>query len=55
MKIKLSRDTFVRLQKGAAVEVSDAEAKRLVSINCAEIVAEEETKPKAKATKKPRQ
>lgn len=46
MKIKLLRDTVVRFQSGTVIEVSDAEAKRLISLRNAEPV--KETKKPAK-------
>lgn len=55
MKIKLKRDTLVRHQSGTVLEVSDAEARRLIALGNAESVAEEEPKPKTTRTRKPRQ
>ena len=45
MKVKITINTFVRIEKGAEVEVSEAEAKRLMAIGC----AEEVKKPKKSA------
>lgn len=49
MKVKILRDTVIRMDKGAIVEVSDAEAKRLAAFGNAEPAAEEKAaKPAAK-------
>ena len=52
--VRALRDTIVRIQKGAVVEVSDLEAKRLAAFGNAELVVEEkQAAPKApKKTKK---
>lgn len=50
MKIELLHDTVVRFAKGAVLEVSDAEASRLIAFNNA--VRVEEKKTEAKTAKK---
>ena len=50
MKVKLTHDTIVRFAQGTVLEVSDAEASRLIAFNNA--VPVEEKKPAAKAAKK---
>ena len=50
MLVKILRNTVVRMEKGAVVDLPEEEAKRLAAFRNAEIVAEEKTaKP---ATKK---
>ncbi len=44
-KVKITRDTVVRFEAGAVLEVSDREAARLLAFKCAEPVVE----PKAEA------
>ena len=52
MKVELLHDTAVRFAKGTVLEVSDAEASRLIAFNNAvEVKAKAEAKP-AKAKKK---
>lgn len=50
MKVKLTNDTIVRFAKGTVLEVSDAEASRLIAFNNA--VKVEEKKSAAKPAKK---
>ena len=50
MKIKLTNDVAVRFAKGTVLEVSDAEASRLIAFNNA--VKVEEKKAAAKPAKK---
>jgi len=50
MKIELLHDTVVRFAKGTVLEVSDAEASRLIAFNNA--VRVEEEKAEAKTAKK---
>lgn len=50
MKVKLTRDTAVKLLKGEVVEVTEQEARRLVAFRLAEEV--KETKKKAAPKKK---
>lgn len=52
MKIKLTNDTVVRFAKGAVLEVSDAEASRLIALNNAVKVKEKAEAKPAKAKKK---
>lgn len=52
MTIELLRDTVVRFPKGAVIEVSDEEAKRLASLGNAKAVAKEEKKPAPKKAAK---
>lgn len=47
-KVEILRDTVVRMSKGAVVEVSDEEAKRLAAFGNAKIVTEKAAKPAAK-------
>lgn len=51
MKVKLTQDTLVRFAKETVLEVSDAEASRLIALNNAVEVKKAEAKP-AKKTKK---
>lgn len=39
-KVKITRDTVVRFEAGAVLEVSDREAARLLAFKCAEPVVE---------------
>ena len=50
MKVELLHDTAVRFVKGTVLEVSDAEASRLIAFNNA--VRVEEKKTEAKTAKK---
>lgn len=52
MKVKLTRDTQVRFAKDTVLEVSDAEASRLIAFNNAVEVKEAEAKPAKKKTVK---
>lgn len=53
MKVKLTNDTFVRFAKDTVLEVSDAEASRLIAFNNAVKVEEKKAEAKpAKAKKK---
>ena len=53
MKVKLTNDTFVRFAKDTVLEVSDAEASRLIAFNNAVRVEEKKAEAKpAKAKKK---
>lgn len=52
MTIELLRDTVVRFPKGAVIEVSDEEAKRLASLGNAKAVVKEEKKPAPKKAAK---
>lgn len=47
MKVKLTNDTVVRFAKGSVLEVSDAEASRLIALNNA-VKVEKESKAKKK-------
>ena len=53
MKVKLTNDTFVRFAKDTVLEVSDAEASRLIAFNNA--VKVEEKKAEAKPAKAKKQ
>lgn len=46
MKVKLTNDTFVRFAKGSVLEVSDAEASRLIALNNAVKVKASKAKKK---------
>lgn len=46
MRIRLTNNAAVRFDKGAVLDVSDAEASRLAAFNLAEMVAEEEEEKK---------
>ena len=50
MKVKLTHDTSVRYPMGTVLDLPEEEAKRLISLNNAEVMTEE--KPKKTATKK---
>ena len=39
-KVKITRDTVVRFEAGAVLEVSDVEGARLIAFKCAEPVVE---------------
>lgn len=54
MRIRLTNNAAVRFDKGAVLDVSDAEASRLAAFNLAEMVAEEEEKkpPRKRKAKK---
>lgn len=52
MKVKLTNDTIVRFARGTVLEVSDAEASRLISLNNAVKVKEKAEAKPAKAKKK---
>lgn len=51
MKVKLTHDTIVRFPAGAVLEVSEAEAKRLMALKNA-VPAEADKPAPAKKTKK---
>ena len=44
MKVEIKRDTIVRFSKGAVVEVSEAEGKRLIAFGNAAEVEEKKAK-----------
>lgn len=52
MKIELLHDTAVRFAKGTVLEVSDAEASRLIAFNNAVRVEEKKTEAKTAKEKK---
>lgn len=52
MKVKLTHDTLVRFAKDTVLEVSDAEASRLIAFNNAVEVKAKAEKVEAKPTKK---
>lgn len=52
MRVKILRDTLVRMEKDVFVEVSDVEAKRLAAFGNAEIVVEEKAPKPVKASAK---
>lgn len=52
MKVKLIHDTLVRMASGTVLDVSEAEAKRLIAFNNAEPVTEAKPAQAKKATKK---
>ena len=47
-KVEILRDTVVKVAKGAVIEVSDEEAKRLAAFGNAKAVAEKPAKPAGK-------
>lgn len=51
MLVKILRNTVVRMEKGAVVDLPEEEAKRLAAFHNAEIIAEEKKAAKP-ATKK---
>ena len=52
MKIEILHDSLVKFSKGAVIEVSDEEAKRLASLGNAKAVVIEEKKPAPKKAAK---
>ncbi len=52
MLIKLNRDTLVKLPKDFVIEVTDEEAKRLISLGNAEAEVKKEEPKKVTKTKK---
>ena len=52
-KVKLTQNTMIRYNSGAVLDVSDAEASRLVAFNLAVLVEEmEEEKPRKRRAAK---
>lgn len=52
MKVEILHDSLVKFPKGAVIEVSDEEAKRLASLGNAKVVIEEKKPAPKKAAKK---
>lgn len=53
MRIKLTRETYVRLPGGTEIEVSETEASRLCMLRVAERIEEPEKKPAKAPARKP--
>lgn len=52
MRIKLTRETYVRLPGGTEIEASETEASRLCMLRVAERIEEPEKKPAKAPTRK---
>lgn len=52
--IRLKHDTSVRFGRGTVLEVSDAEASRLIAFGNAELIAEKAVKAPAETAEKPK-